>query len=148
METSVHIESSDTHRDGGPVPLLHWDVVISEDNGSLLVARESGDYEIRIAGIAPDRARTLLGAFDGARPIRAAATEARISPKAASTLARRLVEEGLAVKTEIAETDTVAPLAFAAACRALYPSLKRRLFSHSLWQRLRTGAAPKPLFMG
>jgi pyrroloquinoline quinone (PQQ) biosynthesis protein C len=129
-------------------PLLVWDIRVAREAGAVIVDAESRDFELRFEASQPERILALLALFDGRRTLAQAAAQAGVPEPEARACAGHLVESGLAV-TAAASTDRdLEPEAFVSFCRALYPPLKRRLFSHPLWSGLAAGEASHAVFMG
>lgn len=129
------------------VPLLDWDVRLIRNADAVIIDAESRDFELRFESSAPDKLCELFSYFDGMRTLAEAAAASGVSESEARACVEPLRESGLAIDVDQTGMN-LRPEVFVASCRRIYPALKRRLFSHSLWANLASGEASRPLFMG
>lgn len=129
-------------------PLLVWDIRVTREADAVIVDVEHRDFELRFEAGQPERILTLLALFDGRRTLAEAAAQAGVPEPEARVCAGHLVDSGLAIAAIGSTGGDMEPQAFVSFCRALYPPLKRRLFSHPLWRGLAAGEASHAVFMG
>lgn len=125
-------------------PALRWDVEYRIDSGVGVFTR--GDTEYRFEGLPGEVIRAIISRLDGRQSPSSIAHSLNLQESNVLTLAERLFGHDLAV--ELTEEDFLLPEKFSDICRRYFPLWKERLFSHPLWQQLRSGQASRAQFMG
>lgn len=127
-------------------PLLRFDAVPVLDGATVL---DLDDRVVTLTGVTQEQARLLFPLLDGRSAIADLAIRTGIPGKHLRALLDRLADIGVVdLLPPAAEGRLIDGQAFAAACRALFPVWKERLFSHPLWRSLADGTATREQFVG
>jgi len=127
---------------------LNWDIRFDEQAGALSV--ENSETVVTLSGFEPRRCRAFLDRLDGEHSMDRLCEESGLGERECTAIIAALLDSGVAHRVS-AFNPATGPMSgpqFAKACRDLVPRWKNRLFGHSLWRRLTSGAAPRALFQG
>jgi pyrroloquinoline quinone (PQQ) biosynthesis protein C len=127
-------------------PALRFDARVTISSDELRI--EVDDTLLRVTGLPGADFQRFVVAADGDQTLGHMAHTLGLSLQQLNVLCRRLENEGvLRLLSDIAE-DITSPDDLVTACRSLFPTWKRRLFSHPLWRSLCDGSAPHNVFVG
>jgi len=130
----------------GCLPTLRWDASMYAEQGNAVFKFE--DNIVTLEGVGPEPVLEVAAMLDGRTPVSTIAAQARADERLVIAIIRALVSAGLVVDCGSGHEEDIAPDVFASKCRHLYAVWKNRLFSHPLWEFLRTGKATRSQFVG
>ncbi|PYP82949.1 MAG: hypothetical protein DMF61_24810 [Blastocatellia bacterium AA13] len=128
------------------IPALRWDARVVVE-GDLATFRIDGET-VELSGTSPELIKTIAAAADGTKSIRAIADQLGSRDHVVGAVVKALIEAGIAVDLASRSDNDLDPRQFTSICRRLFGSWKYRLFSHPLWELLRSGEATKAQFTG
>lgn len=127
-------------------PLARFDATICPSGTAAIV--EIPDTVVTVSGVKTETLRNLLDMCDGKRDLAYLAENLGLRNADVRNLVSQLSDAGVLVVAHLSDDDLIDPSELIDACRTLFPVLKQRLFSHSLWRSLTGGTASQDQFAG